>query len=101
MKKEPKPKLLGPDILRWGGGLPRKGAGAEKFGMSLETRETKLFWRDIPGFCWDIPEVPKMFENKKVCVQFPFPRTSIFFATAKPEGIGVSLGVEVSGFRKE
>ena len=54
-KNEPKPKLLGPDIFRWGGVLPREGVGAKKFGMSLETREIKLFWRDIPGFCWDIP----------------------------------------------
>ena len=51
-KKEPKPKLLGPDILRWGGGLSCEGVGAEKFGMSLETRETKLFGgisRDFAG----------------------------------------------------
>ena len=47
--------------------------GAEEFGMSLETRETKLFWRDIPGFCRDIPEVPEKFEKKKVWVQFSFP----------------------------
>ena len=31
--------------------------------MSLETRETKLFWRDIPGFYRDIPEVPEKFEQ--------------------------------------
>ena len=36
-KKEPKPKLLGPDIFGWGGGLPREGVGAKKFGMSFET----------------------------------------------------------------
>ena len=74
-KKEPKPKLFGPDIFGWGGGLPREWVGAEKFGMSLETRETKLFWRDIPGFCRDIPEggVPEKFEQKNVCVQFSFP----------------------------
>ena len=53
-KKEPKPKLLSPDIFWWGGGLPREGAGAKKFGMSLETQGIKLFWRDIPGFCRDI-----------------------------------------------
>ena len=46
-KKEPKPKLLGPDILRWGGGLIREGVGAEKFGMSLETRETIFFFGGI------------------------------------------------------
>ena len=64
-KKEPKPKLFGPDIFRWGGGLPGEGGGAKKFGVSLETRETKFFWRDIPGFCRDIPEVPEKFEKKK------------------------------------
>ena len=69
-KKEPKSKLLGPDVLRWGGGLPREGVGAEKFGMSLETRETKLFWRDVPGFCRDIPEVPEKFETKSLCSMF-------------------------------
>ena len=60
-KKEPKPKLLGPDILGWGGGLPREGGGGKKFGMSLETREIKLFWRDIPGFCR-----PEKFEKKSL-----------------------------------
>ena len=50
-----------------GGGLPREGVGAEKFGMSLETRETTLFWRDIPGFCRDIPDVPKKFEKISLC----------------------------------
>ena len=69
-KKEPKPKLFGPDIFGWGGGLPREGVGAEKFGMSLETRETKLFRRDIPGFCRDIPEVPEKFEKKKFVFNF-------------------------------
>ena len=65
MKKEHKPKLLSPDIFRWGRGLPREGVGVKKFGMSLETREIKLFGRDIPGFCWDIPAVPEKFETKK------------------------------------
>ena len=63
-KKEPKPKLLSPDIFWWGGGLPREGVGAKKFGMSLETQGIKLFWRDIPGFCRDIPEAPEEFEKK-------------------------------------
>ena len=62
-KKEPKPKLLSPDIFWWGGGLPR-GVGAKKFGMSLETHGIKLFWRDIPGFCRDIPEAPEKFEKQ-------------------------------------
>ena len=48
-KKEPKPKLFGPDIFGWGGGLPRKGVGAKKFGMSFEAQGNQTFWRDIPG----------------------------------------------------
>ena len=63
-KKEPKPKLLSPDIFWWGGGLPREGVGAKKFGMSLETQGIKLLWRDIPGFCRDIPAAPEKFEKK-------------------------------------
>ena len=38
-KKEPKPKLFGPDIFRRGGGLPREGVGAKRFGMSFESRD--------------------------------------------------------------
>ena len=49
-RKEPKPKLFGPDIFRWGGGLPREWVGAKKFGMSFETQGIQTFWRDIPGF---------------------------------------------------
>ena len=35
-ENEPKPKLLGPNIFGLGGGLPREGVGAERFGMSFE-----------------------------------------------------------------
>ena len=70
MKKEPKPKLLSPDIFRLGRGLPRQRVGAKKFDMSLETREIKLFWRDIPGFCRDIPAVPEKFEKQKFVFNF-------------------------------
>ena len=69
-KKEPKPKLLSPDIFQWGRGLPHEGVGAKKFGMPLETREIKLFWWDIPGFCWDMGA--RKVENKKVWVRFSF-----------------------------
>ena len=48
-KKEHKPKLLSPDIFRWGRGLRREGVGARKFGKSLETREIKLFGAGYPG----------------------------------------------------
>ena len=63
-KNEHKLKLLGPDVFWWGGGLPREGMGAKKFGMSLETREAKLFWRDIPGFFAGMSQrVPKSLRN--------------------------------------
>ena len=64
---------MSPDNFEWRRGLPHERVGAQKLGMSLETREIKLFWRDIPGFCWDIPPVPEKFENKKVCVHFLAP----------------------------
>ena len=32
--------------------------------MSHEAQGIKLFWRDIPGFCRDIPEAPEKFEKK-------------------------------------
>ena len=44
--------------------------------MSLETREIKPFGRDIPGFRWDIPAMPRngdaksLREKKKISVQF-------------------------------
>ena len=57
---------LSPDIFRWGRGLPREGVGAKKFSMPFETRQIKLFWRDIPGFCRDIPELLEKFEKKFV-----------------------------------
>ena len=44
-KKEQKPKLLGPDIFRWDGGLPREGVSRH--------------------ICWDIQGVFKKFEKKK------------------------------------
>ena len=64
-KKEPKPKLFGPDIFQWGRGLPRERVGAKKFDTSLETGGIKLFGQDIPGFCRDIPGAPEKFEKKK------------------------------------
>ena len=35
--------------------------------MPLEAREIKLFSRDIPGFCSDIPAAPEKFEKKSLC----------------------------------
>ena len=73
MKREHKPKLLSPDIFRWGRGLPREGVGAKKVRhVSRNQGNQTLVGRDIPGFCWDIPAVPEKF-GKKVCVQFLAP----------------------------
>ena len=49
--------------------------GAEKFNfsISLKTQGNQIaqgnqtFWRDIPGFCRDIPSVPAKFEKKSLC----------------------------------
>ena len=62
--KEPKPKLLTPDIFGWDGGLPHEGVGPKSSICLWKPREIKLFWRDIPGFCRDIPAVPEKFEKK-------------------------------------
>ena len=65
-KKEPKPNLFGPDIFGWGGGLPREGVGAKKFGMSFKTQGIcQTFWRDIPGFWRDIPGAPEKCDKKR------------------------------------
>ena len=50
-KKKPRPKLFGPDIFGWGGGLPRGGVGA---GMSFETQENQTFG----GICRDCRDIP-------------------------------------------
>ena len=53
-KKEPKPKLFGPDIFGWGGGLSHEGVGAKKLDMSFEAQGNQTFWRDnsgsLPGY---------------------------------------------------
>ena len=57
-------------MFRWGGGLPCEGVGAKKFGVSFETQGSQTFWRDIPGFCPDIPGAPKKFEKKEFLFNF-------------------------------
>ena len=100
-KKEPKPKLLSPDIFRWGRRLPHEGVGAKKFDMSLETREIKLFWRDIPGFCRDIPEAPEKFEKKKFVFKvwplFRGPRIRNVLVTPTPKYFSKSFAVQMGG----
>ena len=58
-QKKHKPKLLSPDIFWWGGGLPREGVGAKKFGMSLETKDIKLFLVGYPVILLGYPGGPR------------------------------------------
>ena len=71
-KKDSKPKLFGPDIFWWGGGLPGEGVGATKFGVSLETRETYFFGGISRDFAGISRKCPKSL-RKKNCVQYSFP----------------------------
>ena len=62
-----------PGYLRVGWGVFHvKGVGAKKFGMSLETKEIKHFWREIRDFAGIFRRRPKSL-RKKVCVQFLAP----------------------------
>ena len=66
-KKEPKPKLFGPDIFGWGGGLPREGVGPKSSVCPSKPRETKLFGgisRDFAGISW---KCPKSLREKGLC----------------------------------
>ena len=90
-KNEPKPKLFGPDIFRWGGGLPRERVGAKKFGMSVETQGNQTFWRDVPGFFAGISRrCPKSLRKKKSVFNFWPLRNGLPSAvvTCHPLGLG-------------
>ena len=43
-----------------------KGWGPKSSVCPSKPRESNFFWRDIPGFCRDIPEAPEKFEKKKL-----------------------------------
>ena len=63
-KKEHKLKLLGPDILRWGGVIPREGMGVKKFGLSLEAQGNKVCGGISRNLGWDVLGA---FEKKSSC----------------------------------
>ena len=69
-KRNPNPKLFGPDIFRWGARLPCELVGAKKFGMCFETQENQAFWQDIPGFLAGYPKSARKVGENEVCVQF-------------------------------
>ena len=65
-EKRAETQTWSPDIFRWGGGLPREGVGGPKSSVCpSKPGKLKLFWRDIPGFCRDIPGAAEKFEKKK------------------------------------
>ena len=48
-KKEPKPKLLGPDIFGWGESLLREGEGGQKVRYAFRNPGKPNFWAGYPG----------------------------------------------------
>ena len=69
-KKEPKPKLLSPDIFLWGGDLPHEGVGGQRVRYVPRNQGNQTFLAGYPGICWDIPAVPEKFEKKKFVFNF-------------------------------
>ena len=68
--KKKEPKLFGPDVFGWGGGLPREGVGAKKFGMSFKPRETKLFGGISQDFAGISRGRPKSLKKKRCVFNF-------------------------------
>ena len=65
-----KPKLLSPDIFRWGRGLSHEGGGGQKVRYVPRNQGNETFWAGYPGFCRDILAVPEKFEKKSQCSIF-------------------------------
>ena len=60
-------------ISSGGVGVFHMKGGAKKFGMSLETREIKLYWRDIPAIFAGISRSgPKSGEKFELKIVFDF-----------------------------
>ena len=95
-KEEHKPKLLSPDIFRWGGVLPREGVGAKKLGMSLDTRQIKLFGRGIRDFAGISRRCPQSLRKKQVLFLAPTLLeiwVEMEILAAKGESASLTLGV--------
>ena len=78
-EKSTKINFLGP--ARWGGGLPREGVVAEKFGPSLESLSSLGFEErnlGCPGKFAGMSRTPVGVQKacaKRVCAHFSFPRS--------------------------
>ena len=78
-KKSTKINFLGPETARWGGGLPREGAGVENFVPSLESLSSLGFEKrnlGCPGNFAGMSRTPGGVQKvcaKKVRAHFSFP----------------------------
>ena len=66
-KRNPNPNFLIQIFSGRVGVFHVKGWGPKSSVCPSKPRETKLFRRDIPRFCLDIPGVPEKFEKKSLC----------------------------------
>ena len=69
-KRSPNPSFLVRISSGWVRGFPREGVGAQKFGMSLEIRETKLFGGISQDFAGISRRCPKSLRKKKSVFNF-------------------------------
>ena len=75
-KNEPKPKLLSPDIFRWGRGLPREGVGPKSSVCPSKPGKSNFFGgisRDFAGksLCSIFGPYKKSFHSKESSETFP------------------------------
>ena len=70
-KKEPKPKLFGPDIFRWGGGLPREWGGSQTVRYVPRNQGNQTFLAGYPGILLGyLGGARKVWEKKKFVFNF-------------------------------
>ena len=81
-KKEPKPKLFGPDIFQWSRGLPRERVGGQKARYVPGNQGSQTFWAGW-DFAGDMPGVPEKFEKKEFVFNFRF----LIVVAFKPRGM--------------
>ena len=100
--KRAQSQTFGSRYLPVGWGSSTWRGGAKKFSMSLKTRETKLFWRDIPGFCWDIP-AKRLQKFKRKTLSGPLNRLNAILSLLHPldryrtsSAIGSAIGRPLS-----
>ena len=94
-RKEPKPKLFGPDTFGWGGGLLREGAGGQKVRyVPPNPREPKLL-AGYPRILLGYPRCArKSLRKKSLCSNFgPEANIHVFLTlkTHAPQIWGVTI----------